>query len=122
LRGSEQLRGPERTSPNDTGKAANGSSGEAEKTKKAKLETTASADNTAAQRKENNASGNGGAGGSSAMTAAMARGNGGASSAGRDKEIGGGRGKKGVLTWFAVGAAARANGYLLCLSRRSALT
>ena len=100
LRGSEQLgpnglSGAEDTSEatrnvhgtNDIGKATNGSSGEAEKTKKAKLETTR-ADNTVVQRKEGNGSGsgaNGGAGDSSDDSS-----NGGASSAGRDKEIGGG--------------------------------
>jgi hypothetical protein len=77
---------------NNIGKATNGSSGEAEKTKKAKLETTISADNTVVQRKESNGSGIGGAGGSSDDSS-----NGGASSAGRDKEIGGG-GKEAVLT------------------------
>jgi hypothetical protein len=58
---------------NDIGKATNGSSGEAEKTKIAKLETT-SADNTTTQRKEGNGSGNSSEGvqAAAAMTAAMA--------------------------------------------------
>jgi hypothetical protein len=63
---------------NDIGNATNGSSGQAEKTKKAKLETTR-ADDTAVQRKEGNGSGNGGAGGSTNDSS-----NGGDSSAGRD--------------------------------------
>jgi hypothetical protein len=64
LRGSEQL-GPNglsgaghkrrRHRTNDIGKATNGNSGEAEKAKKAKLETTR-ADNTVVQRKEDNGS------------------------------------------------------------------
>ena len=100
LRGSEQL-GPNglsgaghkrrRHGTNDIGKATNGSSGEAGKTKMAKLETT-SAGNTIAQRKEGNGSGNGGACGSSDGSS-----NSGASSAGRGKGIGGG-GEEGVLT------------------------
>jgi hypothetical protein len=59
----------------------------------AKLETTR-AGNTTAQRKvkEDNSSGNSGAGGSSGDSS-----NGSASTAGRDKEIGGG-GKRGVWT------------------------
>jgi hypothetical protein len=71
----------------------NGSSGEAGKTKMAKLETT-SADDTTARRKvkEGNSSENGGTGGSSDFSS-----NGDASRAGRDKEIGGG-GKEGALT------------------------
>jgi hypothetical protein len=99
LRGSEQL-GPNglsgaghkrrRHETNDIGNATNGSSGEAEKTKKAKLETTR-ADNTVVQRKEGNGSEKGGAGDSSDDSS-----NGGASSAGRDKEIGG-DGKEGGL-------------------------
>jgi hypothetical protein len=76
---------------NGIGKSTNGSSGEAEKTKEAKLETT-NADNTIAQRKEDNGSGNSGAGGNSDDSS-----NDSASSAGRDKEIGGG-GKEGALT------------------------
>jgi hypothetical protein len=100
LRGSEQL-GPnglsgaghnrKRHETNDIGNATNGSSRDAEKTKKAKLETTW-ADNTVVQRKEGNGSGNISAGDSSDDSS-----NGDASSAGRDKEIGGG-GKEGVLT------------------------
>jgi hypothetical protein len=51
---------------NDIGKATNGSSGEAGKTKKAKLETTSAGDTTARRKvKEDNSSGNGGTGGSS---------------------------------------------------------
>jgi hypothetical protein len=46
---------------NDIGNATDGSSGEAEKTKKAKLET-ARADNTVVQKKGGNGSGNDGAG------------------------------------------------------------
>jgi hypothetical protein len=61
-----------------------------------KLETT-SAGNTIEQRKEGNGSGNSGAGGSSDGNS-----NGGVSSAGRDKEIGGG-GKEGVLTYGWIG-------------------
>jgi hypothetical protein len=73
LRGSEQLlvtnglsgaghkRRRHETNDIDRGNATNGSSGEAEKTKKAKLETTR-ADNPVVQRKEGNGSGNGGAG------------------------------------------------------------
>jgi hypothetical protein len=101
LHGSEQL-GPNglsgaghkrrRHETNDIGNATNGSSGEAEKTKKAKLETTRAADNTAVQRKEGNGSGNGGTCDSSDDSS-----NGGTSSAGRDKGIGGG-GKEGILT------------------------
>jgi hypothetical protein len=80
LRGSEQLGSNglsgaghtrRRHVTNDIGKATNGSSGEAEKTKKAKLETT-SADNTIAQRKEDNGSGNSGSGGSSDDSSNMA--------------------------------------------------
>jgi hypothetical protein len=81
LRGSEQLgqngisgagHKRRRHETNDIGNATNGSSGEAEKTKKkAKLETTR-ADNTAVQRKEGNGSGNGGAGDSSDDKATMA--------------------------------------------------
>jgi hypothetical protein len=69
------------------------SSGEAENTKMAKLETTR-ADDTNARRevKEGNSSENGGTCGSSDVSS-----NGDASRAGRDKEIGG-SGKEGFLT------------------------
>jgi hypothetical protein len=80
---------------NDIGKATNArQQRRGRKDKKAKLETTR-ADNTVVQRKEDNISGNSGTGGSSDDSSnAMAID---ASSAGRDKEIGGG-GKEGVLT------------------------
>jgi hypothetical protein len=76
-------------------------SGEAEKTKMAKLETT-SADNTIAQRKEDNGSGNIGAGASSDDSS-----NGGASSAGRGKEIGGGGKREGGGSDLSLVGAAR---------------
>jgi hypothetical protein len=102
LRGSGQL-GPNglsgaghkrrRHGTNDIGKATNGSSGEAEKTKLAKLETTSAGDTTVQRKvKEDSSSENGGTGGSCDDSS-----NGNASSAGRDKGIGGG-GKEGVLT------------------------
>jgi hypothetical protein len=90
---------------NDIGKATNGSSGEAEKTKKAKLETT-SADNTIAQRKEGNGSGNIGVCGSSGDSS-----NGGASSTGRDKDWR--RREGGFLTWFSWGCAQMATYFAL---------
>jgi hypothetical protein len=90
-------------------KSTNGTSGEAGKTKMAKLETT-SAGKTTAQRKvkEDNSSGNVGTGGSSSDDSS----NGDASSAGRDKGIGGG-GKEGVLTWFSWGCAQMATCFAL---------
>jgi hypothetical protein len=80
LCGSEQL-GPNglsgaghkrrRHETNDIGNTTNGSSGEAEKTKKGETGDD-KANDTIVQRKESNGSGNGGAGDSSDMTAAMA--------------------------------------------------
>jgi hypothetical protein len=82
LRGSGQL-GPNglsgaghkrrRHGTNDIGKATNGSSGEAGKTKMAKLDTTCAGDTTARRKvKEDNSSENGGTGSSSDGSTAMA--------------------------------------------------
>jgi hypothetical protein len=77
-------------------------SGEAEKTKKAKLETT-SADSAIAQRKENNSSGNSGAGSSSDDSSNA----GGRAVQGGTRRLAEARGKEGGLTsWLSsVGAA-----------------
>jgi hypothetical protein len=104
-----------RAGTNDSiGKATNDSNGEAEKAKKKGETETTSADNTIAQRKEVNRRENSSADGRSDDIS-----NGSASTAGRDKEIGGG-GIGGGSNLVQLGL--RANGHLLCLSRRSALT
>jgi hypothetical protein len=97
LRGAGHKR--RRHGTNDIGKATNGSSGEAEKAKRAKLETTSADKHAVVQRKENNGSGNGGAAVQAAAVIRCGSSNGGASSAGWDKGICGG-GEGGDLTWF----------------------
>jgi hypothetical protein len=101
LRGSGQL-GPNgisgaghkrrRHGTNNIRKATNGSSGEAQEDKNGETGDDKSAGNTTAQRKvkEDNSSGNGGTSGSSDDISNV-----GASSAGRDKEIGGEVGRRG---------------------------
>ena len=121
LRDSEQLGpnglsgavhgGRRRHGTDDIEKSTNGSSDEAEKTKKTKLETT-SADNAIAQRrKEDNSSGYiySNAGGRRQAVGGSSDGdgssNGGAGSAGRDKGVGWRRRERRGLTLFSWGCA-----------------
>jgi hypothetical protein len=101
------------------GKATNGSSGEAGKTKMAELTRDGKCRQHDCAEESKRGQQQWDEVGMAVQAAAVmaAAGNGGASSAGRDKGIGGG-GEEGVLTWFSWGCAQMAT-YLLCLSRRS---